>query len=113
MSVGAPSGSLCSERDLVDLGRIESGELGVRADDVALAEVLAAAIGDTCIEPGRVEVDVPPTLPSVSVDASLLRRALVEALAEAIDASPPDAPVRLVAGAVWPGVDIRVIDRRA
>ena len=55
---------------------------------------------------------MPPTLPSVSVDPSLLRRALVEALAEAIDASPPDAPVRLVAGAVWPGVDIRIIDRR-
>ncbi len=98
--------------DLIDLGRIESGELGVRTDDVALAEVVATATGDTCIEPGRVEVDVPSTLPSVSVDPSLLRRALVEALAEAIDASPPDAPVRLVAGAVWPGVDIRIIDRR-
>jgi two-component system sensor histidine kinase KdpD len=98
--------------DLIDLGRIESGELAVRTDDVELAEVVAAATGDTCIEPGRVEVDVPSTLPSVSVDPSLLRRALVEALAEAIDASPPDAPVRLVAGAVWPGVDIRIIDRR-
>ena len=98
--------------DLIDLGRIESGELGVRTDDVALAEVVATATGDTCIEPGRVEIDVPSTLPSVSVDPSLLRRALVEALAEAIDASPPDAPVRLVAGAVWPGVDIRIIDRR-
>ena len=98
--------------DLVDLGRIESGELVVRADNVSLAEVLAAAIGDTCIEPGRVEVDATPTLPSVSVDPSLLRRALVESLAEAIDASPPDTPVRVVAGAVWPGVDVRIIDRR-
>ena len=43
--------------DLVDLGRIESGELVVRADDVSLAEVLAAAVGDTCVESGRVEVE--------------------------------------------------------
>jgi len=98
--------------DLVDLGRIESGELVVGADDVSLAEVLAAAVGDTCVEPGRVEVDAAPTLPRVSADASLLRRALVEAVVEAIDASPPDARVRVVAGAVWPGVDVRVVDRR-
>ncbi len=27
-------------------------------------------------------------------------------------ASPPEVPVRVVAGGVWPGVDVRVIDRR-
>jgi two-component system sensor histidine kinase KdpD len=98
--------------DLVDLGRIESGELVVGTDDVSLAEVLAAAVGDVCVTPGRVEIDAAPTLPLVSADASLLRRALVEALVEAVDASPRDDRVRIVAGAVWPGVDIRVIDRR-
>jgi two-component system sensor histidine kinase KdpD len=98
--------------DLLDLGRIESGELSVAADEVSIADVLAAAVGDTCVPPGRVEIDLDPTLPLVTVDASLLRRALVEAVVEAIDASPSDTPVRVVAGVVWPGVDIRVIDRR-
>ena len=72
----------------------------------------AAALRETCVETARVELDVAPTLPSVAADASLLRRALVEAVVEAIDASPPGGRVRIVAGAVWPGVDIRIIDRR-
>ena len=67
--------------DLIDLGRIESGELVVRAEDVPFADVLEAALGETCVEPQRVESDVAPGLPLVRADASLLRRALVEALA--------------------------------
>ncbi|MGZ8688756.1 MAG: DUF4118 domain-containing protein, partial [Gaiellaceae bacterium] len=98
--------------DLMDLGRIESGELPVAATEISLEEVLAAAVADTCVEPGRVVVDVAPALPSVTADASLLRRALVEAMVEATMASPPEVPVRVVAGGVWPGVDVRVIDRR-
>ena len=98
--------------DLVDLGRIENGDLVVRGEDVRLADVLAMAVDDTCIERHRVEIDVAPTLPPVSADASLLRRALVQAMAEAIDAIPSQESVRIVAGAVWPGVDIRIIDRR-
>ncbi len=98
--------------DLVDLGRIESGELVVSVEDVVVGDVLAAVVRDTCVASGRVEVDAQPGLPLVSANPSLLRRALVEAVLEAIDASPADLPVRLIAGAVWPGVDIRVIDRR-
>ncbi len=98
--------------DILDLGRIENGELSVGSEDVSVAAVLAVAIADTCVEPNRVEIDVASTLPPVNADATLLRRALVEAMVEAIDASPQDVPVRVVAGAVWPGVDVRIIDRR-
>jgi two-component system sensor histidine kinase KdpD len=99
--------------DLVDLGRIESGDLVIRAEDVSLADVVAAAVGDVCVESDRVEIEVAPPLPLVSADPSLLQQALVEAVVEAIDASPAGASVRIVAGAVWPGVDMRIIDRRA
>ena len=54
----------------------------------------------------------PPSCLRSSADAALLRRALVEAIVEALDASPPDMRVRVIAGAVWPGVDVRIIDRR-
>ncbi len=49
--------------DLMDLGRIESGELPVAATEISLEEVLAAAVADTCVEPGRVVVDVAPPFP--------------------------------------------------
>ena len=98
--------------DIVELGRIESGELVVGTEDVSFGEVLEAALSETCVERQRVELDVAPGLPPVRADASLLRRALVEALLEATDASPRGERVRIVAGAVWPGVDVRIIDRR-
>jgi len=98
--------------DLVDLGRIESGELPIGAEDVSVADVLASAVADACVDAGRVELEIPVALPLVRADASLLRRALVEAVAEAIDASPSDMRVRIVAGAVEPDLDVRIIDRR-
>jgi two-component system sensor histidine kinase KdpD len=98
--------------DLVDLGRIEGGGLVVSVENVVIGDILAAVVREPCVAPGRVEIDTQADLPLVSADPSLLRRALVQAVLEAIDAAPADAPVRIVAGAVWPGVDIRVIDRR-
>ena len=98
--------------DLVDLGGIESGAVRVGAEDVSLPELLTEALGDSCLEQSRIRVEADPSLPKVRVDPGLLRRALLEAVGEAVDASPADAPVRVIAGAVWPGVDVRVIDRR-
>ncbi len=98
--------------DLVDLGRIESGEMLVRSEDVSIADVVASVLRERCVETARVKLEVAPSLPSVAANASLLRRALVDAVVEATDASPPGEQVRIVAGAVWPGVDVRIIDRR-
>lgn len=97
--------------DLVDLGRIETGELTVDVIDVSVAGVLAAALDDPRVDRDRVALQA-SVLPSVSADESLLRRALVETLVDAIDASDPAAVVRVAAGVVGPGIDIRIIDRR-
>ena len=55
-------------------------------------------------------MDVGETLPRVVADAGLLERAIANVVANAL-VHGDGAPVRIVAGAVNGGVDLRVVDR--
>ena len=102
-----------AREDLVDLGRIESGELLVAADDVSIADVVAAALRDTCVAARTGSSSTSqPTLPLVSADHLILAAGARRSGRRGHRRIPAGEPVRIVAGAVWPGVDIRIIDRR-
>ncbi|MGA9112711.1 MAG: ATP-binding protein [Candidatus Dormiibacterota bacterium] len=82
--------------------------MSLRATDVD--EVVEAAMLSLPPAAGEITVDVSPDLPEVAADAGLLERALANILANARAWSPPDAPVRITAGAIGERVEIRVVD---
>jgi two-component system, OmpR family, sensor histidine kinase KdpD len=96
--------------NLLDMSRLQTGSFELVWCDVGLEEVVAAALqslGDTT---GRVVVDVPETLPRVRADAALLERAIANVVANALQASPPDRPVRIFAGASAERVELTIVD---
>jgi two-component system sensor histidine kinase KdpD len=96
--------------NLLDMSRLQTGALELVRRDVGLDEVVPRAlqsIGDT---EGRVDVDVPETLPRVRADAALLERAIANVVANALHASPLGHAVRVFAGFAQGHVDLNVAD---
>ena len=96
--------------NLLDMSRLQTGALDVRATAVGLEEVVPAALTSIGGPAREVQLHVPENLPRVVADPGLLERALANVVINAIRASPADIPVRIVAGAVDGGVDVRVVD---
>ena len=97
--------------NLLDMSRLETGALDLLVRPVGLEEVVAAALSSLGAIASEVTVDVPETLPRVAADPALLERAVANVIGNAVQASAPDAEVRVQAGAVGDCVDLRVIDR--
>jgi two-component system sensor histidine kinase KdpD len=97
--------------NLLDMSRLQSGALQLVIRDVGLEEVVPAAIKGLGDRARTVEVHVEETLPRVRADAALLERAIANIIDNAVTWSPPDATVRVEAGAVAGRVDLRVVDR--
>ncbi len=97
--------------NLLDMSRLETGALDLVVRPVGLEEVVAAALASLGPAGLSVTVDVPETLPRVSADPALLERAVANVVGNAVQASPPDHPVHVQAGAVGEAVDLRVVDR--
>ena len=97
--------------DLLDLSRLRSGTLTVRAETVWLDDVLGPALDELGVVPGGVQIDIPEGLPPVVADAALLTRALVNVLANALRHSPAGERVIITASPSLGRVEIRVVDR--
>ena len=97
--------------NLLDMSRLETGALELLVRPVGLEEIVAGALASLGQAGDEVVVEVPETLPRVAADPALLERAVANVVGNAVQASPPDQPVRVLAGAVGECVDLRVIDR--
>lgn len=98
--------------NLLDMSRLQAGELSVHLRPTALEEVVAAAMDG--LDPGRelcVELDVDDSLPLVEVDPALLERAVANVTANALAAQPAGVAVRIDASSVGDRVHLRVVDR--
>ncbi|MEU9869329.1 DUF4118 domain-containing protein [Actinomadura sp. NPDC048021] len=94
--------------NLLDMSRLQTGAVSPLTQPIALEQVVAPALQG--VPAGRVEVDVPETLPPVLADAGLLERALANVVENAVRHSA--GAVTLRAGEVRPDrVEIRVADR--
>ena len=89
--------------DLLKLARIEAGKLEVQFSSVSLLELIEGCAETTLLKATRkqiaLEIDVPPNLPPVRGDASLLRDVLQNLLDNAIQYTPPGGHIRVAASA--------------
>jgi two-component system sensor histidine kinase KdpD len=97
--------------NLLDMSRIHSGVVDVMSAPVGLDEVVPSAIRSLSHGQDRVDIDVPESLPPVHADPGLLERIVANLLTNAIRWSPPDARIRVVAGEIAGGIDLRIVDR--
>lgn len=97
--------------NLLDMSRLQAGVIEPHLRPVHLDEVVPAAIGSLGSRPHAVETDVPEDLPAVRADPGLLERVVANLVENACKWSPPEAPVRVEAGAVRDDVYLRVVDR--
>jgi two-component system sensor histidine kinase KdpD len=96
--------------NLLDMSRIETGTMDVSEGSVAIAEVVAAAIDGLGPRGTGVGVLIPESLPRVHTDPVLLERVVANLVDNAV-LHARGAGVRVEAGCVAGGIDIRVVDR--
>jgi two-component system sensor histidine kinase KdpD len=96
--------------DLLDVSRVQAGVLGVALRPTDLDDVVLPALDEVGAGPDRVALDLDPALPEVLADPALLRRVLVNLLANALRFSPEDRAVRVSTSRFADRVEIRVVD---
>jgi two-component system, OmpR family, sensor histidine kinase KdpD len=98
--------------NLLDMARIESGEVRLNLQWQPLEEVVGAALGATraMLSHHVVEVRLPRHLPLVRFDAVLIERVLVNLLENASKYSPPGSTVTLSAEAAGDRLNVSVSD---
>ncbi|MFJ9620683.1 DUF4118 domain-containing protein [Streptomyces sp. NPDC101181] len=95
--------------NLLDMSRLNTGTVVPLIRETDLDEVVPMALGG--VPEGRVELDIPETLPMVDVDRGLLERVVANIVENAVKYSPEDLPVLVSAGSLPDRVELRVVDR--
>ncbi|WP_246336851.1 ATP-binding protein [Flexivirga oryzae] len=96
--------------NLLDMSRIQSGNITARTDDVLVADMVAATLR-TLSAPDRVHPWLPDPQISVLADAGLVERVLANLLENALRYSPGRQEVVLTAERLGRWVELRVMDR--
>ncbi len=99
--------------NLLEMVRLESGDLTVKRDWHVVADLVGVALHRTgaALEGHPVSVTLPPDLPLVPVDEVLLEQALVNLLENAGKHTPPGTPVEVSARDEPGRVIVTVADR--
>jgi two-component system, OmpR family, sensor histidine kinase KdpD len=97
--------------NLLDMSRLQAGVISPTFRAVGLDEVVPAAMAGLADRARRVEIDIPEALPALRADPALLERAIANLVDNAVKWSPPDRPVRVLAGCVDDRIELRVVDR--
>ncbi|MCX4829939.1 sensor histidine kinase KdpD [Streptomyces sp. NBC_01016] len=97
--------------NLLDMSRLQTGTVTPLIREIDLDEVVPMALVGVPDPDLNVDLDVPETLPMVSVDKGLLERAVANVVENAVKYSPPDKPVLVSASTLGDRVELRVVDR--
>ncbi|MFI5557045.1 DUF4118 domain-containing protein [Streptomyces sp. NPDC051738] len=95
--------------NLLDMSRLQTGTVTPLIREIDLDEVVPMALGG--VPEGSVELDIPETLPMVTVDKGLLERVVANVVENAVKYSPQDKAVLVSASAIRDRVEVRVVDR--
>src|SRR5713101_2029567 len=99
--------------DLLDMTRLQGGALRLRRAPADIQDLIGTSLsqlGDA-VTGRKIEVDVAPNIPLVSVDFALITRVLANIVENAVKYSPPEAPITIRARAVGGNLEIMVADR--
>lgn len=96
--------------NLLGLSRLQAGVLSVHLDAILLDAVVGAALMHLGPRSTQINLEVPDDLPLVRADAGLLERVVVNLLANAQTASPPDHPVEVSAEVTADQVSLSIAD---
>jgi two-component system sensor histidine kinase KdpD len=98
--------------NLLDMARIESGEVKLNLQWQPLEEVVGSALNASrgMLKLHRVEVQVPRDLPLVHIDAMLIERVLVNLLENASKYTPPGSRITLSAEVIADQLSVSVSD---
>jgi two-component system sensor histidine kinase KdpD len=98
--------------NLLDMARIESGEVKLNLQWQPLEEVVGSALNATheMLKGHRVDVHIPRDLPLVRIDALLIERVLVNLLENASKYTPPGTRITLAAEVVADRLSVSVSD---
>jgi two-component system phosphate regulon sensor histidine kinase PhoR len=100
--------------DLLKLARIEAGKLEVEFIPVGISELIEKCSETTLLRATRkqiaLEIDVPPGLPAIRGDLSLLRDVLQNLLDNAIQYTPPGGKIHVTATAAAKEAVVTVSD---
>ncbi|OGK82732.1 MAG: hypothetical protein A2X52_22415 [Candidatus Rokubacteria bacterium GWC2_70_16] len=101
--------------DILDISKIEAGQIQLRLEPRPPREFVAAAVeGIAALAESRailVEQVVPEDLPRVSVDLDRMIQVLTNLLSNAVKFSPPGSRVTVSAGRAGERLELRVTDR--
>jgi two-component system sensor histidine kinase KdpD len=95
--------------DLLDVSRLQAGVLGVTLEPVTIEEITGEVLDELRLAPGDVALELSPT-GAVIADAALLKRVLVNLLANALRYAPRGRPPVIATSTLGDRVQLRVID---
>ncbi|WP_448062624.1 DUF4118 domain-containing protein [Cellulomonas hominis] len=96
--------------DLLDVSRLQAGVLGVSCTPTDVEDVILPALDELGAGPETVELELDPDLPWVEADPALLRRVVVNLLANALHFSPPGHKPHVSTSVFGDRLEIRVVD---
>jgi two-component system sensor histidine kinase KdpD len=98
--------------NLLDMARIESGEVRLRREWHSIEEIVGSAVRAMArvIAPRQVSTELAPDLPLVECDAVLIERVFVNLLENAAKYTPPSARVKIAARVDGDALRVTVAD---
>ncbi|MBM7824313.1 two-component system sensor histidine kinase KdpD [Arcanobacterium pluranimalium] len=109
--------SLCASTDnldivvgnLLDMSRLNSNAVRIHRVAIDVGDVVDAMLRELNDAAAWIDVDLPEDLPLVEGDPGLIQRVLAN-LVNNCRRHAPDSRIRIVAGAVWDTVEVRIVD---
>ncbi|WP_258029038.1 sensor histidine kinase, partial [Streptomyces fradiae] len=95
--------------NLLDMSRLQTGTVTPLLRVTDLDEVVPMALGG--VPEGSADLDIPESLPMVTVDRGLLERAVANLVENAVKYAPAGSRVLVTASAHADRVELRVVDR--
>jgi signal transduction histidine kinase len=100
--------------DVLDMSRLNAGELRLTREELRAGDLIAEAVGVITLQAEAADValieDVEPWLPVLHVDRRRMRQVLVNLLTNAVKFTPSDGTVRICAHRRGDNVAIQVTD---
>lgn len=100
--------------DVLDLSRVEMGQIRLRLGEVDLRVEIQAAVAMVKARRGQeiadIHVEIADGFPTLSADARLLRQILINLVSNAAKFTPPDGRITVTAKVDGDGVSLAVID---